>query len=142
MEKSSFNRNLLLVMLTIFVFVFGIQIADPVSAAFTPATGTKYITSTHGNHYKYHWRIYKVGKNRAVIKATLTTYDPQSSYAGTVSIMHIFDKINKKQIRAKYYLNYMLMANQVMKNKYAKKYSAYTYAKWFNYGQINEYKKL
>lgn len=136
MEKLRLNRNLIFVILTIFIFVCGIQIADPVSATSTAASGTKYIKSANGHYYKYTWKIYKVGKYRAIKKARLNCLNPEYGIDIPVYMTNIFDKINKKQIRVRYYLDGTEMVDHVMKSKYAAKYSAYNYAKWYNYGVI------
>lgn len=133
MEKSIFNRKLLLTVLTIFVFVFAIQVSEPASAAKTKLvkSGVKYIHSTDDLNLKYSWKIYKQGKTKAILKSSLYCYETGKK----VYMKLTFTKISKKYLKIKFYTNGKL--SKTIKAKYVT--SAYNYAKLFNSFLIKQF---
>ncbi|MGB9979197.1 hypothetical protein [Methanobacterium sp.] len=102
MDKSLFfNRKSALAILTLFVFVFAFQMAEPASAATLISHGYKSFYTNSGDHYKLTWNVYRTGTYTAVDKLALYSYDDGSKAYLTCYIK----KISSTKVYVKSYMD-------------------------------------
>lgn len=121
MEKSIFNRRLFFAVLTIFIFVFALQMTEPASAAkaklFDKGKKTFY-DNYYKRYYTSTWKSYKK-TNFVSVKFYFKWKDYYKKYPGTYALK----KVSKTKLK--------IVENYYGKHVYYKKtrLSAYQYYK-------------
>ncbi|MCK9150543.1 hypothetical protein [Methanobacterium alcaliphilum] len=103
MNRMVFDKRVILVALTLLVFVFAVQMAEPAAAAKYKKfdSGTKVFYSSYWNtYYKYSWNSYKK-PNYILVKDKTIWYDNNEKITGK----YVLKKVNKKKLKIvdKYY---------------------------------------
>jgi hypothetical protein len=137
MDKSRIKRNHLLVILTIFRFVFALQIADPVAAATAPASGHVWIQGHHGYIHKYAWKVTKLTSTVSKIQSSYFTETNQRTYGSTIFETTYIYKTGKNKGKVMTYRDGYYFGS----SSYKSSKTAYGYAKQYVADMIVEYKK-
>ncbi len=91
------RKNVLLISMILSMFVFGLQIAEPVAATSwkTIDHGTTKFKSYYGDKCTYKWTTYQSGKN--YVKMVGYMYSPQTNTG--VYIYDYFKKVSKTKLK-------------------------------------------
>lgn len=128
MERSIFNRKMFFALLTIFVFVFAIQMVEPTSAAkvklFSKGQKT-YYSNAYNEYYVYSWKSYK--KTNYVLIKDREYWKSDNTLKGYGK--YVLKKVNKKKLKIidtwkgktkVYYIKTKLSAYQYYKKHFNK----------------------
>lgn len=125
MERNNFlNRRFIFAILLISVFLCGLQIAEPVSAAKMKLISKGQAKSDHG--IKLYWKTYRIGYNyvkiKGVIKADQTIYTTLVLKKIGKTNLKVIEKIGKNKYRVHYtktkYSAFQYYWNQRKKGNY------------------------
>ncbi|MCK9151864.1 hypothetical protein [Methanobacterium alcaliphilum] len=105
MERNDFiNRRLIFAILLVFVFLFGLQIAEPVSAAKIKLISKGQAKGDHG--IKLSWKTYRIGYNyvkiKGILKADQTIYTTLVLKKIGKTKLKVIEKIGKNKYRVHY----------------------------------------
>lgn len=142
------RRNVLLISIVLSMFVFGLQIAEPVAATNWKVIdhGTFKLTNKYTNvTCSYKWTTYQKGKN--YVKAVGYGYNPSANIGAY--LYHYYKKVSKTKLKVsgkevvKYY-NYgkTQTLNLGSAHGYTKLTAVQCYRKWYRSIFINELKNL
>lgn len=128
------SKKMLFAILTIFIFVFSIQMVEPSTAAKTKLVYKKSY-APYDKQYNikitYSFKIYTKGKNNALI-----IYCIKNNYSGSISYAYFkydIKKVSKNKIKINIYEKNHPKANYIFINTIKKKWkkSALQYAKYY-----------